>query len=263
MKLLKSEILSNDIYGPGIYRMEIFSPYMVKNVKAGQFINIKCSQEGVRDPLLRRPFSIFDIEKKFNVFSILYLVRGRGTSYMASLKKGDTVDFAGPLGKPAPLESLRDNILLIGGGMGVAPLNLIARLALESSKTVRVMAGFKDSALLRWERDLVRMNLKYRIFSEDGSWGEMGLVSDHIYDEPGLFRDHDIFCCGPEAMLKVLKGQLDTDNIEATALLEEKMACGIGACNGCVIKVKKGNNTDFVRVCREGPAFKLSEVIFE
>jgi dihydroorotate dehydrogenase electron transfer subunit len=263
MKTLKSEILSNTIYGPGIYRMEVFSPYIVKNIKAGQFINIRCSPEGMRDPLLRRPFSVFDIEKKFNVFSILYLVKGRGTAYMASLGKGDIIDFAGPLGKPIPLPESADSILLIGGGMGIAPLNLIARLAVESSKTVQVIAGFRDSALLRWERDLIRMNLKYRIFSEDGSWGQAGLVCDHIYDEPRIFRDHDVFCCGPVEMLKVLKQQLDSDNISATALLEEKMACGIGACNGCVIKVKKKDGIDFVRVCREGPAFDLSEVIFE
>ena len=74
MRLLKSEILSNEKYGPGIFRMEIFAPHIVKNIKAGQFINVKCCPEGSRDPLLRRPFSVFDIEKKFNVFSILYLV---------------------------------------------------------------------------------------------------------------------------------------------------------------------------------------------
>jgi len=263
MKILKSEILSNDRYGPEIYRMELFSPHIVKNVEAGQFVNVKCSPDGSRDPLLRRPFSVFDIEKKFNVFSILYNIKGRGTSYMSSLKKGDVLDYSGPLGKPAGLSLSKSNILLIGGGIGIAPLNLIAKLAHESGKTVKVMAGFKDSALLRWERDLVRLGLKYRIFSEDGSWGETGLVCDHIYDEPGIFRDHDIFCCGPVEMLKVLKKQLDGDNIEATVLLEEKMACGIGACNGCVIKIKKGNDVDYARVCREGPAFRISEVIFD
>jgi len=263
MKLLKSEILSNDIYGPDICKMEIFSPYMVKNVKAGQFVNVKCSPEGTRDPLFRRPFSVFDVEKKFNVFSILYMIKGRGTNFMSLLKKGDTVDFAGPLGKPIDLNTSSKKIMLIGGGMGIAPLNLIARMALESGRSVRVMAGFRNSALLRWERDLVRMDVKYRVFSEDGTWGETGLVSEHIYDKPRQITGHDIYCCGPIPMLKVLKEKLDEDQIEATALLEEKMACGIGACNGCVIKVKRGNTTDYERVCKEGPSFKLSEVVFD
>ena len=128
---------------------------------------------------------------------------------------------------------------------------------------MQILAGFKDSALLRWERDLVRMNLKYRVFSEDGSWGQTGLVCDHIYDEPPLFRDHDVYCCGPAAMLKVLQEKLGSEDIEATALLEEKMACGIGACNRCVVKIRKGDEIQFLRVCREGPAFNLSEVVFE
>lgn len=263
MRLLKNEILSNERYGPDIYKMEIFAPYIVKNIKAGQFINIKCCPEGARDPLLRRPFSVFDIEKKFNVFSILYFIKGKGTRYMASLKKGDIVDIVGPLGNPLELDNARSNILLIGGGMGIAPINLISKLAIDAGKNVLVLAGFKDSSLLRWERDLVRMGVKYRIFSEDGSWGETGMVCDHIFDESGLYRDNDIYCCGPEGMLKVLQKELGRENISATALFEEKMACGMGACNGCVIRIKKGNEIHYLRVCKEGPAFELSEVVFE
>jgi len=263
MRLLKSEILSNEKYGPGIFKMEIFAPHIVKNIKAGQFINVKCCPEGSRDPLLRRPFSVFDIEKKFNVFSILYLVRGKGTRYMSSLKSGDIIDFAGPLGNPVEIDPAAGNILLIGGGMGIAPLNLISKLATGSGKSVLVLAGFKDSSLLRWERDLVRMGVKYRIFTEDASWGEMGMVCDHIFDEPGVYRNHDVYCCGPEEMLKILQTELGRENISATAFFEAKMACGIGACNGCVIRIKKGTDTLYLRVCKEGPAFELSEVVFD
>jgi dihydroorotate dehydrogenase electron transfer subunit len=263
MKILNSEILSNERYGPDIYKMEIFAPHIVKNVGAGQFVNIRCCSPDKRDPLLRRPFSVFDVEKKFNVFSILYRVRGKGTRYMSELKKGDTVNMAGPLGKPVEPVSLKGNLLLIGGGMGIAPLNLISRIAADEGKKVSVLAGFKDSSLLMWERDLMRMGVKYRMFSEDGSWGQQGLVCDHILDEPKVLRDHDIFCCGPVEMLKVLQRELEREDIRATAILEEKMGCGIGVCNGCVVKVKKKDGIDYLRVCREGPAFELSEVIFD
>jgi len=191
------------------------------------------------------------------------MVRGKGTGYMSDLKKGETVDLAGPLGKPIETVSLKDNILLIGGGMGIAPLNLISRLAADSGKKVFVLAGFKDSRLLMWERDLMRMGVKYRIFSEDGSWGQAGMVCDHLLDEPKVLMDHEIFCCGPVEMLKILQEELEREDIRATAILEEKMACGIGVCNGCVVKVKKKNSIDYLRVCREGPAFDLSEVIFD
>ncbi|GAI96910.1 unnamed protein product, partial [marine sediment metagenome] len=201
MRLLKGEILSNEKYGPDIYKMEIFSPYIVKNTGAAQFINIKCAPESVRDPLLRRPFSVFDIEEKFNVFSVLYLVKGRGTRYMSTLGRGDILDFSGPLGKKVDLAASRDNLLIIGGGMGIAPLNLLSKLGLGIGKNILMLAGFADSRLLRWERDLVRMGVKYRIFSEDGTWGEKGLVLDHIFDEYRVFTSHDIFCCGPIPML--------------------------------------------------------------
>jgi dihydroorotate dehydrogenase electron transfer subunit len=263
MKILNSEILSNERYGPGIYKMEIFAPYIVKNVRAGQFINLRCCPPDKRDPLLRRPFSVFDVEKKFNVFSILYKVRGKGTRYMSELKKGESANLAGPLGRPIEPLSLKSNILLIGGGMGIAPLNLISRIATDEGKAVSVLAGFKDSSLLMWERDLMRMGVKYRMFSEDGSWGQQGMVCDHILDEPKFLRDHEIFCCGPVEMLKVLQNELGREGIKATAILEEKMGCGIGVCNGCIIKVKKKDGIDYLRVCREGPAFELSEVIFD
>ena len=148
--------------------------------------------------------------------------------------------------------------------MGVAPLNLLSKLGMDAGKNVLILAGFKDSGLLRWERDLVRMGVKYRIFSEDGAWGEFGLVSDHLFDEHKVYKDHDVFCCGPGPMLKVLQKELLEKNIDATVFLEEKMACGMGACNGCVIKVKKEvGGFDYKRVCKDGPAFQLSEVIFD
>lgn len=264
MKLIKAEILSNQNYGPGIYKMEMFSPYVVRNIMAGQFVNIRCAPSDGTDPLLRRPFSVFDIEEKFNVFSVLYMVKGKGTRYMSSLRKGDIVDLAGPMGQGINLDSGAREVLLIGGGMGIAPLNLIARLALARSKNVFIMAGFRDSSMLRWERDLVRMEVKYRIFSEDGKWGEKGLVSEYIFEGDRFYRKHEIYVCGPVDMLKILQEKLGRYQIKATALLEEKMACGIGACMGCVIKIRdKNNNFSYKRVCREGPAFELSEVVFE
>src|SRR4030042_3988594 len=154
MKLLSGEILSNEKYSNNLYKMEIFSPYICKDAQAGQFINVKCSPEGVLDPLLRRPFSIFDIEKKFNVFSILYWVKGKGTKFMSGLEKGDMLDFAGPLGKGIDMGRSEGNVLLIGGGIGIAPLYLIARLVSKVNKNVFFAAGFKDNSYLRWEKDL-------------------------------------------------------------------------------------------------------------
>lgn len=264
MKILTKEILSNERYGENIYKMEVFSPYICKNAEAGQFINVKCSQPENIDPLLRRPFSIFDIEKKFNVFSILYALKGKGTGFLSTLRNGDNLDFVGPLGKGIDLDGKNKNILLVGGGIGVAPLNFIARLAQEKQKNVDLLAGFKDSGFLRWERDLVRIGPKYRIFTEDGSWGETGLATDYLKEYLPKYKNYDVFCCGPDNMLKQLQDIFKGTKQNVSALLEQVMACGIGACMGCVVKIKGGKNKfRYKRVCKDGPVFDLREVIFD
>ena len=264
MKLLSGEILSNEKYSNNLYKMEIFSPYICKDAQAGQFINVKCSPVGVLDPLLRRPFSIFDIEKKFNVFSILYWVKGKGTKFMSGLEKGDMLDFAGPLGKGIDLGRGESNVLLIGGGIGIAPLYLIARLVSKVKKNVFFAAGFKNNSYLRWEKDLVRLKINYAVLTEDGSWGEKGLVSDYIWNNINSFKNYDIYCCGPKDMLRTLQNIYKDKSNKVSVLLEEKMACGIGVCTGCVVKIKKGKDGfSYRKVCQDGPAFNLGEVIFD
>ena len=264
MKLLTGEIVSNEKYSNNLYKMEIFSPYICKNAAAGQFINVKCSPESVLDPLLRRPFGIFNIEKKFNVFSILYLVKGRGTKFISGLKKGDMLDFAGPLGKGIDLSESENNILLIGGGIGIASLYLIARFACGMKKNVFFAAGFKDNSYLRWGKDLIELKINYAVITEDGSWGEKGLVSDYVWDNIKSFNNFDIYCCGPRDMLKILQNIFKGRNNKVTALLEERMACGVGVCSGCVVKLRKGKSGfSYKKVCKDGPAFNLREVIFD
>jgi len=264
MELLSGEILSNEKYSDNLYKMEIFSPYICKNATAGQFINVKCSPESVLDPLLRRPFGIFDIEEKFNVFSILYRVKGRGTKFLSELKRGDILDFAGPMGNGIDLNGDENNILLIGGGIGIAPLYLIAKLAGGMKKNVFFAAGFKDNSYLRWEKDLIELKINYAVLTEDGSWGEKGLVSDYVWNNIRSFKNFDIYCCGPRDMLKTLQNIYKDRNNKVTTLLDERMACGVGVCSGCVVKLRKGKRGfSYKKVCKDGPAFNLGEVIFD
>ncbi len=264
MKLLSGEILSNERYGDNLYKMEIFSPYICKNAQPGQFINVKCSYEESLDPFLRRPFAIFDIEKKFNVFSLLYLLRGRGTQFISRLERGAMLDFAGPLGKAVDLASSGANMLLIGGGIGIVPLNLIAKIAVKMKNNVFFAAGFKDNTFLRWEKDLIRLKINYAVMTEDGSWGEKGLISDYIWDNLKMFENYDVYCCGPRDMLKTLQNIYKNKKNKVTAFLEERMACGVGVCAGCVVKIRKGSKGfSYQKVCEDGPAFDLGEVLFD
>jgi len=265
MKLLSGEIISNEKYNDNLYKMDVFSPYICKNATAGHFINIKCSAGDIMQPLLRRPFSIFSIEEKFNVFSILYVVRGAGTRFMSVLERGDILDFAGPMGNGIILGRDEENILLIGGGIGIAPLNLLAEVAAGAGKkNVFFAAGFKDISFKRWEKDLLELRVRYSIFTEDGSLGERGLVTDYVRDNVKDFEEYNVYCCGPRDMLKEIQNIYSGKKNRVIALLEERMACGIGVCSGCVVKIKKGKRkTSYMKVCQDGPAFNLKEVVFD
>jgi dihydroorotate dehydrogenase electron transfer subunit len=264
MKILSGEIISNEKYSKNLYRMDIFSPYICKNAEAGQFVNIKCSRDDIMQPLLRRPFSIFNVEERFNVFSVLYLVRGAGTRFMAGLDRGDILDFAGPMGNGINLEESSDKLLLIGGGIGIAPLNFVAKTAAAGKKSVFFAAGFKDNSYQRWEKDLIEFKVEYNICTEDGSLGEKGMVTDYIKENIKTFSDCDVYCCGPRNMLKEVQGLYSQESNRVTAFLEEIMACGVGVCAGCVVKIRKGKKGFVYRkVCQDGPAFDLKEVIFD
>jgi dihydroorotate dehydrogenase electron transfer subunit len=267
MKTLKGEIISNEKVGRDLYKMTVFSPYIAKNCLPGQFVNIRCSKSGVYDPLLRRPFSIYDLEEDFKVFSILYLLKGKGTHYLKSLEPGDVIDFIGPLGNGIRTdENSNKKYLLIGGGIGVAPLYYLAKYLNLKKNNVFLAAGFKDNRFLFFEKTVQTLKISYHFCSEDGTHGARGIITDFISENINDYRDYTIYCCGPSAMFKTLKEIFAGNNIEdkAYALFEEIMACGIGVCKGCVVKtLDKNNNYVYKTVCKDGPLFNLGEVVFE
>ncbi len=265
MKLIKGEIISNKKIGEGLYKMTIFSPYIIKHSFPGQFVNIKCSSESTIDPLLRRPFSIHDIEPDFKVFSILYVLKGTGTKYLSKLSSGDIADFIGPLGNGITLqENENNNFLLIGGGIGVAPLFFLAKTLSAAGKNVFFAAGFKDNNFLLFEKMLQGLKISYEIYSENGTHGKKGMITDLVIERADDFKKYDIYCCGPINMYKALQNIFSLKSIKAKALFEEIIACGIGVCKGCVMKFKNGKDGYIYKtICKDGPLFDLMEAIFE
>jgi dihydroorotate dehydrogenase electron transfer subunit len=264
MKVQKGEIVAARKYSENLYKLEVFSPYICKNAMPAQFINVRCAGFDSNDPLLRRPFSIYEIDNRFNVFSILFIVKGKGTNYMANLKKGEILDFVGPLGNGFNIPENKNKFLLLGGGIGVAPLCLIAKNLTENNKTVHFVAGFKDETFYIWERDLIKILRDYRIFSENGAFGEKGMPSEYIYDNLDTFKDCTFIVCGPTEMLKNIQSILKRKKISAMAIMEEKMACGIGTCMGCVLRIKnKNGDMQYKKICTDGPIFDLMEVCFD
>jgi dihydroorotate dehydrogenase electron transfer subunit len=233
-----------------VYSMWIRSANIAKAAKAGQFISIYC-QEGSR--LLPRPISICEVNKELNQIRIVYRTVGKGTEEFAKYKEGDDIAVMGPLGNGFPL--LSKKAFLIGGGIGIPPMLELSK-ELECEKSIVV--GYRDELFLQDE--LAQYGTVY-VATEDGSAGTKGNVINAIL-ENGLEADV-IYACGPTPMLRAIKEYAMKNQIECYLSMEEKMACGIGACLACVCKSKDVDhhtNVNNKRICKDGPVFLAEEV---
>lgn len=245
-------VLRNDEIAENIFDMWISAGEIASAANAGQFTAFYC-KDGSR--LLPRPISICETDKKEGALRVVFRTVGKGTEELSNLKEGMQVEMMGPLGNGFPLKE--GTSLLIGGGIGIPPMLELARQMQGSS---RIILGYKDTPFLSEE---FRHYGEVYIATEDGSAGIKGNVIDVIREE-NLKADR-IYACGPVPMLRALKEFAGFIRIECFVSLEERMACGIGACLGCVCKsgeVDPHTNVKNKRVCKEGPVFEAQEVDF-
>lgn len=236
----------------GIYSMWLKTEQIAGMAKPGQFISLYC-HDGSR--MLPRPISICEIDKKDNALRIVYRVAGKGTEEFSNLSIGDIIDIVGPLGNGFPLKEKK--AFLIGGGIGIPPM---VELAKQLNCEKQMVLGYRDTLFL--QEEFKGLGSMY-VATEDGSYGTEGNVLDAIR-ENGLNAEI-IYACGPTPMLKAIKEYAMENGIECWLSLEEKMACGIGACLACVCKSKEKDSHSHVnnkRVCKEGPVFRAEEVEF-
>ncbi len=236
----------------GIYSMWLKTDKIAGNAKPGQFISIYC-HEGSR--LLPRPISICEIDRADQALRIVYRVQGKGTEEFSKMRTGGSVDIVGPLGNGFPLKEKK--AFLIGGGIGIPPM---LQLAKELKCEKQMILGYQDSLFL--QEEFKRLGNPY-VATEDGSYGTEGNVMD-VIRENGLDAEI-IYACGPMPMLRAVKAYARERNMECWVSLEERMACGIGACLGCICKSKERDghtNVNSKRICKEGPVFRAEEVEF-
>ena len=226
--------------------IEMKPPYPVE-VEAGQFVSIYCS--GLT---LRRPFSVFT-NNNGNI-GVLFKERGKGTDYIKSLKVGDTVDLTGPFGNSFNIENKKS--LLVGAGIGVAPVSYLRTKLDEQNINNMFIAGFLN-------KDEIPNCIKPdKIYTDDGSIGQKGSVLDYIEAVISGYRPQIIYACGPYVVLKAISQLGMKYNIETQVSMEKVMVCSIGVCRGCVIDVIKDGKTVNAAVCKDGPVFKGSEVVW-
>jgi len=251
---IKVKLLYNKRVRGSCFYGIIDAPKIAKKAYPGQFVNVKISQDA--DPLLRRPFSIHQI--KGSSIKILYEVVGKATQALSEKKAGEYLDIIGPLGKGFSVINSRISIL-VAGGMGVAPLVFLAE-KIKKGKTM-VLIGAKTEGQILCEKDFRGLGCEVKISTDDGSKGFQGKVTEllkqilHARQHP--LESIVIYACGPKPMLKEISRISKIYKVPAQISLEEHMACGIGACLGCVVETDEGSK----RVCKDGPVFKAEEIV--
>ncbi|MFA5356279.1 MAG: dihydroorotate dehydrogenase electron transfer subunit [Candidatus Omnitrophota bacterium] len=258
MLQLTAKILYNKKVKGDYFCLAMRAPWIAKESVPGQFLNIKVS--GSYEPLLRRPFSIHKAGGP-DIW-ILYEVVGEATRILSGRKPGEYINVIGPLGKgfDYTLSVAGDRLsILTSGGMGVAPLLFLAEKLSKSRKLALI--GARDKEHLLCEKELKDLGCAVRVSTDDGSRGFKGYVGDLLEKELSDMGDTQravIYACGPRPLLKEISRVSKKHGIAAQISMEEHMACGIGACLGCVVNTKEG----FKRACKEGPVFNAGEVIW-
>jgi len=253
---IKAKIISNSRFSGNYWHLEFESGVIAKNAQPGQFVNIKVS-EGL-EPLLRRPISIHRI--KGAQVKLFYEVVGAGTQVLSKRKPGELLDIIGPLGNGFDYRGLakakEGKNILIAGGMGVAPLIFLAE-KIKLSKPL-VLVGARTKKQILCAREFKTLGCGVELATDDGSLGFKGKVTDLLKIVLAQTKTLGLFSCGPHPMLKAVSEIAQENKINAQLSLEEHMACGIGACLGCVVSTKDG----YKRACKDGPVFSSQELIW-
>ncbi|MCL2841048.1 MAG: dihydroorotate dehydrogenase electron transfer subunit [Defluviitaleaceae bacterium] len=258
-ELFQAEVVANQLIGGEVYDLYLRAPKEVEKARAGQFLSVFTGNPSM---ILPRPLSICELDKIGGVFRIVYRAGGDGTKEIAKAVAGDYLGVLGPLGTAFKVNKAHKNFAIVGGGIGVPPL-------LELSKRIRhevpgskisVFLGFRSKYQVILEADFKKYVDHIHITTDDGTYGTKGNNIAVLPPQGGF----DIaYGCGPLIMLKFLAKYAEDKDIPCVVSTEEHMACSVGACMACVIKVKKGNDWAYVRVCCTGPVFDAKELIWE
>jgi len=254
--LTKGKIIEQINLDNNYYRIKIKAPQIAKEAKPGQFVML--SKWKIKELFLKRPFSFYNIEPYLGTFDILYKKIGKGTQILAESKIDDLVELIGPLGNGFEIPESVHNIAIVARGIGIAPLMPLMLEGKQKGIEIYSFLSAQTENLLLYGDKIESISKKTFYTTDDGSKGEKGKVTnflEKVLKETAI----DVVCtCGSKRLAQHIKKLQKKYNFLAFVSLEEHMACGIGACKGCVHKTKDG----YKRVCKEGPIFPVEEVIF-
>lgn len=257
---IKAKLLEKEELIPGIFRFSVQADEIVTEAKAGNFIEVRVNDD--IEPFLRRPISIFNMDKENGVLEFIFQEKGKGTKILSKRAVGDLIDIIGPLGYGTFKYSNYENIAIIGGGIGVFPLYELAKNAKNDNKNVNVYLGFRNKDFVVLENEFNQVSNNLTITTDDGSYHEKGFAIDFLKNDIENGKIDSIFACGPLPMLKAVKQLAIEKDIPCQISLEEKMACGLGVCLGCAVKTSASSteSPEYWHVCKAGPVFQAKDV---
>ena len=236
----------------GSWLIWLSCPEIAQQAQPGQFVMVHCGE----DCILPRPFSIHRVNEDSIALFFAAWENGKGTNWLSQRNKGDKLSLFGPLGKYFSIEPNAHNLLLVAGGIGIAPLVYLAQQALSQGCSLKLLLGAPTTVQLYPQR-LLPSGVKLITTTEDGSAGKRGLITDLLPDFIG-WADQ-IFACGPTSMYQTMAAQKRLKTKPVQISLEVRMGCGLGVCYGCTIKTKGGLR----QVCKDGPIFDLDDVLWD
>jgi len=253
MKQMSARVTAGSELMPDVCLLWLHAPQIVAVARPGQFLMVRCGDG--EDPLLRRPLSIHRTSDDGQV-ALLFRVGGRGTTMLSTSQVGDTVDVFGPLGNGFRLDPNAGRLLLIAGGIGVAPLVFLAERVVAEGREVHLVMGAQSGPHL-YPRSLLSPVVTVEEATEDGSLGRMGLATDVA--EARMDWADQAFACGPTSMYRAMATMPAFRGRRVQVPVEQMMGCGVGACYGCTVITRQGPR----QVCQDGPVFELDEVLWD
>ena len=249
MVQIETTVISNREIVPGIYLMWLEAPQIASQAEPGQFIMVQCGD----DTVLRRPISIH--RAWGNNLALLYMVIGKGTQWMSQCLSDTKLDILGLCGNTFRVDPESQHILLVAGGIGIAPLCFLADRASEQQKELTILIGAKNDTQL-YPAEFLPQNSYVTYVTEDGSSGRQGMVTDYLSE----FTEQvdQIFACGPLGMYQSIITECDKFRVPFQVSLEMRMGCGLGICYSCSVKTRDGMK----QVCKDGPVFDINDILW-
>ena len=253
MNKFKTAVLENAKISDDIFRIKFRAPQLVAEAKPGRFIEVLCTGQGA--PFLRRPFGIHSIDSEKGEVSFLLKRIGRGTEILSLLRPGDIIDIVGPLGNGFDIKKGKTH-LIAGGGIGIAPLLFLAQELKKSGEKMQIFLAARTASEVPCIEDFKKCGEVF-LATDDGTLGEKCFIDTPLKTALKTASNPVIYACGPHAMLRCVARL----GAKTQVLLEEKMACGIGVCQGCAVEVKN-KDSKYKMVCKYGPVFDAEDIVW-